>query len=97
MAAPCEIALPSLLNVPTEQRFSADDREAIALAEILVKSDIAAAEDWEKSERDPTKYVLLTLNGWLRAHDALVRVKTSVRRLFRMTSLKAKLIIVNNL
>jgi hypothetical protein len=36
MAAPCGIGLPSLANVPPEQRFSADDREVIALAEILV-------------------------------------------------------------
>jgi len=68
MAAPCGIGLPSLANVPTEQRFSADDREAIALAEILVKSDIAAAEDWSKSERDATKYSLLTLTRWIRSH-----------------------------
>ena len=68
MAAPCGIGLPSLASVPTEQRFSADDREVIALAEILVKSDIAAAEDWSKSERDATKYLLLTLRRWTRKH-----------------------------
>jgi hypothetical protein len=68
MAAPCGIGLPSLASVPTEQRFSADDREVIALAEILVKSDIAAAEDWSKSERDATKYLLLTLRRWIRTH-----------------------------
>ena len=55
-------------KVPTEQRFSADDREVIALAEILVKSDIAAVEDWEKSGRDATKYLLLTLQRWIRDH-----------------------------
>src|SRR5579862_9464415 len=68
MAVPCGIGLPSLAGVPTEQRFSADDREAIALAEILVKSDIAAAEDWSKSEREVTKYLLLTLRRWIRTH-----------------------------
>jgi hypothetical protein len=68
MAAPCGIALPSLANVPAEQRFSADDREVIALAELLVKSEIAAAEDWERSERDATKYLLLTLERWIRIH-----------------------------
>jgi hypothetical protein len=68
MAAPCRIGLPSLASVPTEQRFSADDREVIALAEILVKSDIAAAEDWSKSDRDATKYLLLTLRRWIRTH-----------------------------
>ena len=49
-------------------RFLADDREVIALAEILVKSDIAAVEDWEKSGRDATKYLLLTLQRWIRDH-----------------------------
>src|SRR5579872_4463427 len=68
MAAPCGIILPSLASVPTEHRFSADDREVIALAEILVKSDIAAAEDWSKSEREVTKYLLLTLRRWIRTH-----------------------------
>jgi hypothetical protein len=68
MAAPCGIGLPSLANVPHEQRFSADDREVIALAEILVKSGIAAAEDWSKRERDANKYLLLTLRRWIRTH-----------------------------
>jgi hypothetical protein len=68
MAPPCEVVLPTLEKVPTELRFSADDREVIALAEILVKSDIAAVEDWEKSGRDATKYLLLTLQRWIRDH-----------------------------
>jgi hypothetical protein len=68
MAAPCGIELPSLANVPPEQRFSADDREVIALAEILVKSDIAAAENWSKSERDANKYLLLSLERRIRMH-----------------------------
>ena len=68
MAAPCGIVLPSLAEVPAERRFHADDREVIALAEILVKSDIATAEDWSNSERDATKYLLLTLRRWIRIH-----------------------------
>ena len=68
IAPPCEVVLPTLEKVPTEQRFSADDREVITLAEILVKSDIAAVEDWEKSGRDATKYLLLTLQRWIRNH-----------------------------
>jgi hypothetical protein len=57
-----------LEKVPTEQRFSADDHEVITLAEILVKADIAAGADWEKSGRDATKYLLLTLQRWIRDH-----------------------------
>lgn len=68
MAKPCRIVLPSLAKIPTEQRYSADDREVIALAEILVKSDIATLEDWSKSERDVTKYLLLTLQRWIQIH-----------------------------
>jgi len=68
IAPPCEVVLPILEKVPTEQRFSADDQEVIALAEILVKSDIAVVEDWEKSGRDATKYLLLTLQRWIRNH-----------------------------
>src|SRR6266849_5549157 len=68
MAPPCEVVLPSFEKVPTEQRFSADAHEVIALAEILVQSDIAAVEDWEKSGRDATKYLLLSLQRWARHH-----------------------------
>jgi len=68
MAPPCELVLPTLENVPTEQRFSADDREVIALAEILVKTGISVVEDWGKCGRDATKYLLLTLQRWVREH-----------------------------
>ena len=68
MAPPCELILPTLEKVPTEQRFSADDREVIALAEILVQSDIAAVEDWQESGRDATKYLLVTLRRWIGGH-----------------------------
>jgi len=57
-----------LEKVPTEQRFSIDDREVIALAEILVKSGIAGVEDWEESGRDAVKYLFLTLQRRIRDH-----------------------------
>ena len=68
MSAPSHVGLPSLEGVTTEHRFLADDTVAIGLAEILVTSEIAAAEDWEKSGRDPTKYLLLTLQRWIQDH-----------------------------
>jgi hypothetical protein len=68
MAPECGVVLPRLDEIPCEHRFLADDREAITLAETLVKSDIGAVEDWEKSGRDPTKYVSLTLQRWIRDH-----------------------------
>jgi len=77
IAPPCEVVMPTLEKVPTEQCFSADDREVIALAEILVKSDVAAVEDWEKSGRDAIKYLLLTLQRWIRNHG-----RASIERRF---------------
>jgi hypothetical protein len=68
IAPPCEVGLPSLEKVPTEQRFAADDREVIALVEILLRSGISAVEDWKKSGRDAAKYLLLTLQRWVRDH-----------------------------
>lgn len=72
MAVPCGIGLPSLVKVATEQRFSADDREVIALAETLVNSDIAAPEEWQKSGRDAAKYLWLTLERWIRDHGGAI-------------------------
>lgn len=77
MAPPCELVLPTLEKVPTEQRFSADDREVIALAEILVRYGIADVEDWEKSGSDAAKYLFLTLQRWIRDHGG-----ASIRRRF---------------
>jgi hypothetical protein len=68
MAAPCGTGLPSLANVSPEHRFSADDRELIALAETLIKCDVGIPADWEKSRRDPLKYLLLTLERWIQLH-----------------------------
>ena len=68
MAPECGVVLPRLNEVPVEHRFLADDRETIRLAEILVTSGIGAVEDWSQSQRDPTKYALLTLQRWIRNH-----------------------------
>ena len=68
MASRCNIGLPLLGKISAEQRFLADDRAAIALAEILVRTGIAIAEDWVRSELDPTKYLQLTLQRWVGIH-----------------------------
>jgi hypothetical protein len=68
IAPHCGVVLPRLGEIPVEHRFLADDQEAIALAETLVKSDIAVVEDWEKSGRDATKYLSLTLQRWVCNH-----------------------------
>lgn len=68
MAHRCDIGLPLLDEISAEQHFVADDREAIALAEILVRSGVAIAEDWARSERNPIKYLQLTLHRWVSIH-----------------------------
>lgn len=68
MAHRCDIGLPLLDEISAEQHFVADDREAIALAEILVRSGVAIAEDWARSERNPIKYLQLTLQRWVSIH-----------------------------
>jgi hypothetical protein len=68
MAPECGVVLPRLHGIPLEHRFVEDDSEVIKLAEILVNSNIAAAEDWDHSNRDPTKYVTFTLQRWIRKH-----------------------------
>ena len=68
VAAACGVVLPTLAEIPIEHRFSADDREMIALAETLIKCGVAVPEDWEKSRRDPLKYLLLTLERWIHMH-----------------------------
>jgi hypothetical protein len=57
-----------LEKIPIEQRFAADDRELVTLAEILVKSGIADVEGWERSGRDAAKYLSLTLERWACEH-----------------------------
>ena len=71
IAPPCEVVLPTLERVPFEHRLSADDRELLTLAQILLKSDIAAVEDWEQSRRDAATYVSLTLQRWIREHGGV--------------------------
>lgn len=76
-ACACLVSLPSLGDLPVEYRFSVDDREVIWLAETLVECDIAEPEDWERSGQDPTKYVLLILQRWIRDHGG-----TAIERRF---------------
>ncbi len=72
IAPPCELVLPRLDEVPVEHRFLSDDRDVLALAEILVRSDIATEEDWEKSDRDATRFSSLSLQRWMREHGAVL-------------------------
>jgi hypothetical protein len=46
----------------------ADDRLAVALAKSLVELDIAVPGDWKRAECDPTSFIRLTLERWIKAH-----------------------------
>ncbi len=70
IAPPCELVLPRLDEIPVEHCFLSDDRDVLALAEILVRSNIATGEDWEKSGRDATRFLSLTLQRWMRERGA---------------------------
>ena len=71
MAPECGVVLPRLSKIPLEYRFLAHDREMIALAEILLESDIGAVEDWDKSNRDATNYVKISIQRWIRDHGGV--------------------------
>jgi len=61
IAPACELVFPRLDEVPVEHRFHADDCEVLALAAILVRSNIATAEDlWTRSG---TLAPLLSMTG----------------------------------
>ncbi len=70
IAPPCELVLPSLETIPVEHRFSSDDRELLALAELLVKFNIVDVSDWEISGGDVGKFLSLTLRRWVSEHGA---------------------------
>ena len=70
IAPPCELVLPRLDEVPVEHRSLSDGREVLALAEILVRSNIATEDGWERSGRDATRFLSLSLQRWMREHGA---------------------------
>jgi hypothetical protein len=49
-------------------RLVADDRLAVILAKALVELDIAVPGDWKRAEGDPTSFVRITLERWIKAH-----------------------------
>ena len=68
MAQGSGLVLPRLNAVPVVQRLVADDRLAVMLAKALLELDIAAPRDWKRAEHDPTSFIRLTLERWIKAH-----------------------------
>jgi hypothetical protein len=75
------LSFPRLTGVPITRRLIADDRLAVALAECLLKLDIAVAEDWKKAECDPTSYIRITLERLIDAHGG-----ADIRRRFLLAA-----------
>ncbi|MGO8792504.1 MAG: hypothetical protein ACLQVL_34665 [Terriglobia bacterium] len=68
MAQGSGLVLPRLSAVPVVHRLVADDRLAVLLAKALLDLDIAVPGDWKKAEHDPTSFIRITLERWIRTH-----------------------------
>jgi hypothetical protein len=68
MAPGTGLLIPRLDGIPLIHRLVADDPLAVMLAETLVELDIAVPGGWKRAEHDPTSFVRLTLERWIRAH-----------------------------
>lgn len=60
--------LPRLDRTATEYRVAEEDNRAILLAKTLTALGFAEPQDWEKSERSASGYVLATLKRWIADH-----------------------------
>ena len=70
-----------LTGVPLIHRLVADDRLAVMLAKSLVELDIAVPGDWKRAECDPTSFIRLTLERWIKAHGG-----PAIRRRFLLVA-----------
>ena len=68
MAQASGLVLPRLGTVPVMHRLVADDRLAVMLAKALLELNIAVPGDWKRADRDPTSFIRLTLERWIRTH-----------------------------
>ena len=81
MAQGTGLLLPRLAGVPPIHRVVADDRLAVMLAKSLVELDIAALGDWKRAACDPTSFIRLTLERWIKAHGG-----SAIRRRFLLVA-----------
>ena len=81
MAQGGSLLLPRLAAAPLVHRFVADDRLAVMLAKSLVELDIAMPGDWERADCDPTSFIRLTLERWIKAHG-----ESAIRRRFLLVA-----------
>jgi len=81
MAQGSGLVLPRLGTVPVMHRLVADDRLAVILAKALLEVDIAVPRDWKRAEHDPTSFIRITLERWIRTHGGL-----AIRRRFLLSA-----------
>jgi len=62
------LLIPRLDAVPLVHRLVADDSLGVILAKSLVELDIAVPGDWKRAECDPTSFIRITLERWIKAH-----------------------------
>jgi hypothetical protein len=68
MAKGGSLLLPRITAVPLIHRLIADDCLAVMLAKSLVELDIAVPGDWKRADCDPTSFIRITLERWIKAH-----------------------------
>jgi hypothetical protein len=81
MAQGTGLLLPRLAGVPPIHRVVADDRLAVMLAKSLVELDTAIPGDWTGAEHDPTSFIRITLERWIKAHGG-----SAIRRRFLLVA-----------
>ncbi len=81
MAQGSGLLLPRLAGVPLIHRMVADDRLAVMLAKSLVELDIAVPGDWKRADCDPTSFIRLTLERWIKTHGG-----PAIRRRFLLVA-----------
>jgi hypothetical protein len=75
------LLLPRLAGIPPIHRMVADDRLPVMLAKALVELEIAVPGDWKRAEHDPTSFIRITLDRWIKAHGG-----PAIRRRFLLSA-----------
>jgi hypothetical protein len=70
MPAGTGVVLPHLAGIQAELQWVSDDRSLIVLAERLLDLGLAAPEDWHICDKDPSKYLVATIRGWIERYGA---------------------------
>jgi hypothetical protein len=81
MAKGAGLLLTRLAGVPLIHHVVADDSLALMLAKALVELDIGVPGDWKRAECDPTSFIRIALERWIKAHGG-----PAIRRRFLLVA-----------